>query len=254
MTGSRLLRGLAAVLAFAACAGAAPARAEDAPTTEVDVSRLTLRLPGDGWTVSDKLPWGLAVDSSSLTVDGERRLVTAGTPGTRSSMVMMVSATRGHGLVTIHAECEPEEGRYVRKFNRGEANYIPLQCLRVSGPYDFPADPAKFGGAFGPAMAGQHAVPPPAGYYVTVEVCNENGAVVEIEALVGFGFSGLGDRRAAAPLPPHVMESVAAWADVLGESALGTLTSLFPKLIVPPVAFKRPPPPPAPVKATPAAA
>jgi hypothetical protein len=95
---------------------------------------------------------------------------------------------------------------------------------------------------------------PPGGYYVTVEVCNENGAVVEIEALVDFGFSGLEGRRAAAPLPPRVIEPIAAWADVLGESALGTLTSLFPKLVVPPVAFKRPPPPPEPVEATSAAA
>ena len=229
-------RSLAGLLALCACAHVTPARAADA-TTDVDVSRVTLKLPGDGWTVSDKLPYAAAVESSGLTVDGERRIVAVGQPGTRASLVMMVSATRCSGGVTMHADCDPMDDWYIRKFNRGQSTFVPLQCLKVYGPARFPANPADFGGDLGKLLAERKTPIPPGGYYLRVQVCNENGAIVQIMALVGNGFAGLEGRAAAVPAPKDMRQPVVAWADLLAENALGTLSSLSARLEVPPVAF-----------------
>ena len=70
-------RSLAGLLALCACAHVTPACAADA-ATDVDVSRVTLKLPGAGWTVSGKFSHGVGVNSAALTVDGERRLATIG--------------------------------------------------------------------------------------------------------------------------------------------------------------------------------
>lgn len=224
------------LLAVALGACATPARADEA-TTDVDISRVTLKLPGDGWTISDKLPYAVSVESSPVSVDGERRLILRGTSESKTRVVMLVSATRGHGGVTEHAECEPEDGAYVRKFNRGQSTYIPLQCLRVFGPARFPADPQEFGGPLGEVMAARKIAGPPGGFYVNVEVCNENGAVVQIRAMISTGFAGLPGKSAASRLPQGMREAVAAWADALAESALGTLSAWNAQLVVPPVAF-----------------
>ena len=230
----------AGVFALAAGACVTPAHASDA-TTDVDVSRVTLKLPGTGWTVSDKLPYGVVVDSSGLTVDGERRLVVAGPQGSRAEIVMLVSATRGHGGVTLHAECDPQDDGYIHKFNRGQSNYIPLQCLRVFGPGALPTDRETLGEDLGGAMASQRVSGPAEGYLVLLTVSNENGAVVKIHALLGADFAGLAGGRAATRLPEGLPEPVAAWADTLAENALGTLSSLFARLVVPPVVFSPPP-------------
>lgn len=243
MSVSTSMRRLAGVLALAACASAAPARAADA-TTDVEVSRITLKLPGADWTVSDRLPYDIGVMSAPLTVDGERRLVTIGHAGSLESMVMLVSATRGSRGVTMHADCDPREDVYVRKFNRGQSTFVPLQCLEVQGPVRMPADPAVLGESFGAAVAAQHASLPPGGYVVSVEVCNENGAVVEIVAVIGNHFAGLQARPAGSALPKDMPPSVAAWADKLGEEALGTLSSWSGRLAVPRVVFTAPPLPP----------
>ena len=232
----RLSAALACALALAgACV--TPARAGPA-TTDVDISRITLKLPGEGWTVSGKLPYGVPVDTGR-TVDGERRLVTQGQPGTRDSIVMLVSATRGAGGTTMRADCDPEDDRYVRKFNRGQSTTIPLQCLRVFGPSRFP-ELDKIGGALGEAMTAQHVNPPGGGYFAIVQVSNENGAIVQIQALIGNDFTGLEGRPPVARVPEGMRGPVAAWADVLAENALGTLSSLFARLEVPPVAFTHP--------------
>ncbi len=234
---------LACAAAVALGAHVAPARADDA-TTDVDVSRITLKLRGGGWNVSDKLPYGAAVDSSPLTVGGERRVITAGRQHSRDGLVMLVSATRGERGISTHAECEPQDGVYVRKFNRGQSNYIPLQCLRVEGPANFPADPTVFGEDFAAVATSRHVAMPPDGYVVTVVVSNDNGASVEILALIGSHFTGLPDKSAAAPLPDGMPSAVAAWADQLAEEALGTLSSWSGRMTVPPVAFRSPSPPP----------
>ncbi|HEY9026711.1 MAG TPA: hypothetical protein VIP05_20635 [Burkholderiaceae bacterium] len=243
MTGPRVTRSLASALALAACAHVTPARAGGA-TTDVEVSRVTLKLPGEGWTVSDRLPYGVGVVSAALTVDGERRLVTIGQPGSLDSLVMLVSATRGSRGVTVHADCDPHDDFYVRKFNRGQSTFIPLQCLEVQGPVRMPADPAALGETFGAAVAAQHARIPPGGYVVAVDVCNENGAMVSIVAVIGSHFAGLDAKPAAAALPQGMPVTVAAWADRLGEEALGTLSSWSGRMTVPPVSFTPPPPPP----------
>ena len=232
---------LAGLLALCACAHVTPARAANA-TTDVEVSRVTLKLPGEGWTVSGKLPYGVGVVSAALTVDGERRLVTIGQPGSPASLVMLVSATRGSRGVTVHADCDPQEHFYVRKFNRGQSTFIPLQCLEVQGPVRMPADPAVLGESFGAAVAAQHAAIPPGGYVVSVDVCNENGAIVEIVAAIGSQFAGLDAQPAVAPLPEGLPATVAAWADKLAEEALGTLSSWSGRLAVPPVVFTPPAP------------
>jgi hypothetical protein len=233
------MRCAAGSLSLALAALAVPARAADAPA-DVDISRITLRLPDAGWKVSGTLPFGVAVQDSGLTVGGESRLLVAGVPGTRDELVMHVSATRGQGRVTMHAECDAEGGIYVRKFNRGQSNYIPLQCLRVEGPVRLPADPAAFGDGFAAAMAAQHVAPPPDGYVVSLTVCNENGAIVEILALAGSHLVGLDARPAVAAVPQGMPPAVVAWADRLAEEALGTLSSWSGRMSVPPVVFKTP--------------
>jgi hypothetical protein len=245
MSASTATRSLAGALALAACAHVTPARAGDA-TTDVEVSRITMKLPGSGWTVSDKLPYGIGVMSAPLTVDGERRLVTTGRAGSLESMVMLVSATRGSRGVTMHADCDPHENFYVRKFNRGQSTFIPLQCLEVQGPVRMPADPAVLGESFGAAVAAQHAILPAGGYVVSVEVCNENGAFVQIIAVVGSHFAGLDAKPAGSALPEDMPPNVAAWADRLAEEALGTLSSWSGRMAVPPVVFTPPPAPPLP--------
>ena len=234
-------RALAGLLALCACAHAVPARAAGA-TTDVDVSRVTLKLPGEGWAVSSKLPYGIGVTSSALTVDGERRLVTIGQPGSRASLVMLVSATRGSGGVTVHADCDPEEHFYVRKFNRGQSTFVPLQCLRLQGPVRMPADPAVLGEGFGAAVAAQHATIPSGGYVASIDVCNENGALVEIVAVIGSELAGLDARPAVPNLPEGMSANVAAWADKLAEEALGTLSSWSGRMTVPAVVFTPPAP------------
>ena len=235
MTASRSAFALACALALAGGACVTPA---GATATDVDVSRITLKLPGEGWTVSGKLPYGVPVDTGR-TIDGERRLITLGKLGTRDSIVMLVSATRGAGGTTMRADCDPEDDHYVRKFNRGQSTTIPLQCLRVFGPSRFPA-PEEIGGALGEAMIAQHVIPPGGGYFATVQVSNENGAIVQVQALIGSGFSGLEGRPPVARVPEGMRGPVPAWADVLAENALGTLSSLFARLEVPPVVFTHP--------------
>jgi len=235
MIGSRSSRSLAGALVLAACAYGLPARAAD-----VEVSRVKLKLPGEGWTVSEKLPYGVDVSSSALTVDGERRLVTIGPAGSRDSMVMLVSATRGSGGVTVHADCDPADDFYVRKFNRGQSTFVPLQCLRVQGPARMPTDPKVFGEEFAAALGSQHAAIPPGGYAVAIDVCNENGAIVEITAVIGSHFAGLAAQPAVAGVPEGMPPGVAAWADKLAEEALGTLSSWSGRMTVPPVVFTPP--------------
>jgi hypothetical protein len=236
--------GFAVVAALCACA--APSQAAEIATTDVEISRITLKLPGNGWTVSGPMTYGVSVSSSPVTVGGQSRLVVSGPQGSREELVMLVSATRGERGVTLHAECEPQDGMYVRKFNRGQSNYIPLQCLRVQGPVLMPSDPAVFGEEFAAAMAAQHAVGPVGGYAVFIDVCNENGAIVEITALIGTQFAGLDAKPAVARVPDGMPPAVVAWADKLAESALETLSSWSARLSVPPVVFS----PPAPADAT----
>ena len=239
MTRSQPVRSLAGLLALVACAHVTPARAADA-MREVDISRVTLRLPGDGWAVSDKLPFGAAVSSSGLTLDGERRLVTVGQAGSRDGLVMLVSAIRGSRGVSMHAECDPQDGAYVRKFNRGQSNYIPLQCLRLQGPARMPADAAEIDDEFGAAVKAQHAALPPGGYVLAIVVSNDNGASVEITAVIGTHLEGVGDKPPAARVPQDMPPAIAAWADRLGEEALGTLSSWSGRMTMPPVVFKPP--------------
>lgn len=234
-------RSLAGLLALCACAHVTPACAADV-TTDVDISRITLKLPGAGWTVSGQFPYGVGVNSAALTVDGERRLATFGQPGSRESLVMLVSATRGSRGVTVHADCDPDEHFYVRKFNRGQSTFIPLQCLRVQGPVRMPADPAVLGEDFGAAVAAQHATILSGGYVLSIDVCNENGAIVETVAVIGGQFAGLDAQPAVSHLPEGMPASVAAWTDKLAEEALGTLSSWSGRLAVPPVAFTPPVP------------
>ncbi len=234
MTALRLL-----VSSFALASGAClvPAHAAGA-ATDVEISRITLKLPDASWRVSDTLPYTLPVQDSGLSVGGESRLLVAGKPGTRGALVMLVTATRGQRMVTLHAECEPEDGTYVRKFNLGQANYIPLQCLRVDGPARLPADVSRVDARLARAMSAQNVQSPPDGYLLTLTVCNENGALVEIVALVGLDIVGLDARPVAAALPADMPSAVAAWADRLGEEALGTLSSWSGRMSVPAVVFK----------------
>jgi len=231
--------GGALALALGVFVAPTPARAADA-TTDIDISRITLRLPDTNWKVSGVLPFGVAVQDSGLTVGGEGRLLVAGVPGTRDELVMQVSATRGQGRVTMHAECDASDGVYVRKFNRGQSNYIPLQCLRVEGPVRLPADLAMFGEGFAAAMAAQHIAPPPDGYVVSVTVCNENGAIVEILALAGSHLVGLDAAPAVTAVPRGMSPAIVAWADKLAEGALGTLSSWSGRMSVPTVVFTTP--------------
>ena len=239
MTRPRTLRLLAALLASAACAGVAPAHAGDRPV-EVAISRVTLQLPGEGWTVSEKLPFGAAVNSSGLTLDGERRIMTSGQPGSRDGLVMLVSAIRGSRGVSMHAECDPQDGTYVRKFNRGQSPYIPLQCLRMQGPARLPADPAQIDEELAAAVNAQHVALPPGGYVLTIAVSNDNGACVEITAVIGTHLQGLAGKPPAARVPADMPPGIAAWADQLGEEALGTLSSWSGRMVVPPVVFNPP--------------
>ena len=247
------LRLSAASFALASCALATAARAADAPT-DVDISRITLSLPGGGWTVSGKLPYALALQDSAKSIDGERRLLSLGQPGTASSMVMLVSATRGHGGATVQADCDPDARLYVHKYNTGISTYIPLQCLRVQGPVRMPADLSVFGEPFAAALSSQHAAVPPEGYVVALTVSNNNGAIVEVVALVGRQFVGLDARAAVDGRPSSMPEGVAAWGDKLGEEALGTLSSWSGRMTLPPVAFKPPAAPPQPLNTAQAAA
>lgn len=241
---STVTRTLAGALALAACAHVTPARAADA-TTDVEVSRITVKLPGDGWTVSAKLPYALPMQDSGTSIDGERRVIAYGAPGSNASMVMLVSATRGTRNAVVQADCDPDEHLYVRKFNRGISTYIPLQCLRVRGRVRMPGDLTVFGEPFGSVLAAQHAVAPATGYVISLLVCNENGAIVQIFALVGSDFAGLQARPAVDHMPERLPPGVAARADKLGEEALDTLSSWSGRMTVPPVVFA-PPAPPAP--------
>jgi hypothetical protein len=239
MTRSRSPRPLAAMLASAACACVAPAHAGDR-LVDVGISRVTLQLPGEGWTVSEKLPFGAAVDSSGLTLDGERRVMTAGQPGSRDGLVMLVSAIRGSRGISMHAECDPQDDTYVRKFNRGQSPYIPLQCLRMQGPARLPADPAQIDENLAAAVNAQHLALPPGGYVLSIAVSNDNGASVEITAVIGTHLEGLAGKVPAARVPADMPPGIAAWADQLGEEALGTLSSWSGRMTVPPVVFKPP--------------
>ena len=237
MSVTRSLASLTCACAVALGASLTPARAVET-TTDVGVSRVTLKLPGGGWIVSDAIPYSMPVSSSGVTVGGERRLVIIGTPGTRSELVMFVSATRGQRNITLHDDCDPEDGHYIRKFNRGQSTAIPLQCLWLGRQGRLPAvddlnEPMR------DAMKAQHVVGPPEGSFAWVRVSNENGAVVDITALIGSDVVGLQDRHPVARLPQGVRESVAAWADTLAENALGTLSSWGGRLAVPPVAFNQ---------------
>lgn len=231
----------AAALALASCALAVPARASDA-TTDVEVSRITLKLPGDaGWAVSEALPFGMAVQDKGLAVGGQTRLLVAGQPGTRDELVLLVTATRGQGGITMHGECEPADHLYVHKYNRGISTYIPLQCLRVAGPVRvLPEDLPTIDETLGRAMVAQKVVPPPGGYVVMLTVSNDNGAMVEITGLVGTHLVGLDAKPASATLPEGMPPAIAAWADKLGDEALGTLSSWSGRMTVPPVVFKAP--------------
>ena len=228
---------LASSFALASGAFFAPAHAADA-TTDVGISRITLKLPDASWHVSDTLPYTLPVQDSGLSVGGESRLLVKGQPGTRGALVMLVTATRGQRLTTLHAECEPEDGVYVRKFNRGQSNYIPLQCLRLDGPARMPADVSRVDTRLAQAMSAQNVAAPPDGYLLTLTVCNDNGALVEIVALVGLDIVGLDAKPAVAALPADMPPAVVAWADRLGEEALGTLSSWSGRMSVPAVVFK----------------
>ena len=232
MSMSRLLVALALA---GACVTSARA---GAAATDTDISRITLRMPGEGWIVSGRLPYGVPVDTGR-TVDGERRLVALGKSGSRNSIVMLVSATRGAGATAMHADCDPEADYYVRKFNRGQSTTIPLQCLRIIGPSVLPKL-EQIGGPLGEAMIAQQVMPPGVGYFATVRVSNDNGAIVQIQALIGNGFTGLEGRPPVARVPEGMRPAVAAWADLLAEDALGTLSSLFARLEVPPVTFTHP--------------
>jgi hypothetical protein len=239
MTRSPFGRALAGLLALAACAHVTPADAAGA-TREVDISRITLQLPGEGWTVSDKLAFGAAVNSSGLTLDGERRIMTVGQAGSRDGLVMLVSAIRGSRGVSMHAECDPHDGAYVRKFNRGQSNYIPLQCLRMQGPARMPTDATEIDDDFGAAVNAQHVALPPGGYVLSIIVSNDNGASVEITAVLGADLEGMAGQAPAARVPAQMPPAIAAWADRLGEEALGTLSSWSGRMTVPPVVFKPP--------------
>jgi hypothetical protein len=242
----------ACVLAVALVARVTPARAADAPP-DVEISRITVKLPDADWRVSDMLPYTLPVRDSGLSVGGESRLLFVGKLGTRGALAMLVTATRGQGRVTMHAECEPEDGTYVRKFNRGQANYIPLQCLRVEGPARIPKDVSTVHASLARAMAAQHVAAPPDGYLLTLTVCNDNGALVDIVALVGLDIVGLDAKPAVEALPADMPPAVAAWADRLGEEALGTLSSWSGRMSVPAVTFKASAPRPDPLNTAQAA-
>jgi hypothetical protein len=242
---SKALRPLAHALALAACVHVTPASAADA-ASDVQVSRITMNLQGSGWTVSGKLPYALAIQDQGLSIDGERRVIGYGLPGTSGSMVMLVSATRGTSGATVHADCDPDDRFYVRKFNRGISTYIPLQCLRVQGPVSMPRDLSVFGETLAVAFASQRARLPDEGYVLSLLVCNENGAIVEIFAFIGTDFAGLQARPAVDFLPPGLPAGVAAWADKLAEESLGTLSSWSGRMTVPPVVFTPPPAPPLP--------
>jgi hypothetical protein len=236
MSASIVTRSLAGALALAACAHVTPARAGDA-TTDVEVSRVTMKLQGGGWTVSGKMPYALPIQDQGLSVDGERRVISYGPPGSSGSLVMLVSATRGSSGTVVQADCDPDDRYYVRKFNRGISTYIPLQCLHVQGPVSMPKDLSVFGKPLAAALASQHAVVPAEGYIANLLVCNENGAMVEIFVLVGRDFAGLQARPAVDFLPDGLPAGVAAWADKLAEEALGTLSSWSGRMTVPPVVF-----------------
>lgn len=224
-------------LLIALCAPQLPVHAADA-AADVEISRIKLRLPDAAWKVSEPLTFKLAVQDSGLSVGGESRLLVAGDSGTRDTLSMLVTATRGQGMVTMHAECDPQDDLYVRKLNRGQSTFIPLQCLRVDGPARIPADLAKVDDRLAQAMAAQDVAPPPEGYLLTLTVCNENGAMVEIVALVGLDLVGIDGKPAVAPLPQDMPAGVAAWSDTLAEEALGTLSSWSGRMNVPAVAFK----------------
>ena len=243
MSTSTLTRSLAGALMLAACAHVTSARAADA-TTDVEVSRVTMKLQGGGWTVSGKLPYALPIQDQGLSIDGERRMISYGPAGTSRSMVMLVSATRGTSGAVVQADCDSDDRFYVHKFNRGISTYIPLQCLHVQGPVRMPKDLSVFGNPLADALVSQHVVAPAEGYVANLLVCNENGAIVEIFALIGSDFTGLQARPAVDFLPDGLPAGVAAWADKLAEEALGTLSSWSGRMTVPPVVFRSPPAPP----------
>jgi len=240
MSDSPMTRWLAGALALAACAHVTCARADDA-TTDVEVSRVTLKLQGGGWTVSGKLPYAVPIQDRGSSIDGERRVIAYGAPGTSGSIAMLVSATRGTRRTVVQADCDPDDNAYVHKFNRGISTYIPLQCLHVRGPVRMPRDLAVFGKPLAEAFASQQVAAPAVGYVLDVFVCNENGAMVEIIALIGRDFAGLPARPAVDFLPKGLPAGVAAWGDKLGEEALGTLSSWSGRMTVPPVVFTPPP-------------
>ena len=244
MTAAQAFWRSAGVFAAAGCCVATPALATVASTTDVEVSRVTLALPGADWKVSEPLPYGVAVRDTVLTVGGQSRLFVAGPSGTRDEIVMLVSATRGQRNVTLHDDCDPAQGVYVRKFNRGQSTTIPLQCLNVQGPVRLPADLKVVHEGLAAALGAQQVVPPPTGYVMSLTVCNDNGAIVEIVALMGSHFAGLDAAPAGANVPARMPGGVAAWADKLSEAALGTLSSWSGRMDVPPVVFRTPPSPP----------
>jgi hypothetical protein len=218
----------------------AAAHAADAGQA-VDVGRVSVVLPAGPWHVGEESPVSGAVTSSISSVPGsERSFTLAGEAEGPGYAKLTVTAMRGLANVAVHGECRPEADFYVRDFNRGAVStVVPYRCLRISGP--LPGSDPRFASIVARLRAG-HRPLPPAFYLIDARLTNRSGAEVAIVGLFSDDFTGLPgvepDVRTYRPGP--MPAPVAAWGDRIAEQADDALTSLFPKLRIPSIEFKRP--------------